>query len=359
MEKLLTQVCKVQYGFPFDSSKFSASSGIPVIRIRDVVRGYSETFTTEDYSEEFVVNNGDMLVGMDGEFNIGKWNGGKALLNQRVCRLLPTSQVEANYLFYFMPKVLKEIEAATPFATVKHLSAKQINKIVIPLPLVEEQKIIAQKFLLVDELIALRKEQLEKLDQLVKSRFIELSNGGKCSPIRMGDIATYVNGFAFKPTHWKDSGRPIIRIQNLNDPNAKYNYFDGCIDEKYLVHNGDVLISWATHLEAYIWKGSDAWVNQHIFKVVFDKAEIDKTYFVYATEDALRQAFKYAHGFKPTMEHIKRSDFENAVVSVPELSIQKQFAAFVAETDKLKLAATEALTELETLKKSLMQEYFG
>ena len=134
MERLLTEVCKIQYGFPFDSSKFSDKNGLPVIRIRDVVRGYSETFTTEEYNEEYIVNDGDMLIGMDGEFNIGKWNGGKALLNQRVCRLFPTSEIDSEYLFYYMPKILKEIEYATPFATVKHLSAKQINKIVVPFP---------------------------------------------------------------------------------------------------------------------------------------------------------------------------------------------------------------------------------
>lgn len=153
----------------------------------------------------------------------------------------------------------------------------------------------------------------------------------------MGDIATYINGYAFKPTDWKESGLPIIRIQNLNDATAKFNYFDGEIDSKYLVTAGDVLVSWATHLEAYIWKGNSAWLNQHIFKTVFDKMPVNKSYFVYATEDALRQAFKNAHGFKPTMEHIKRSDFENAIVKLPDIEVQNQFADFVARTDKSKL----------------------
>ena len=125
------------------------------------------------------------------------------------------------------------------------------------------------------------------------------------------------------------------------------------------MHTGDVLVSWATHLEAYIWKGGDAWLNQHIFKVVFDKIEINKTYFVYATEDALRQAFRNAHGFKPTMEHIKRSDFENAIVLLPEIKIQREFAAFVEKNDKSTLTIHQSLDKLEVLKKVLMQQYFG
>ena len=122
---------------------------------------------------------------------------------------------------------------------------------------------------------------------------------------------------------------------------------------------GDILVSWATHLEAYIWNGNRAWLNQHIFKVLFNKIPINKIYFVYATEDALRQAFKNAHGFKPTMEHIKRSDFENATVKLPPMEIQNQFAAFVAEVDKSKLFAGSAVAhkpfDIEFFSKSTVQ----
>ena len=124
------------------------------------------------------------------------------------------------------------------------------------------------------------------------------------------------------------------------------------------MRKGDVLVSWATHLEAYIWKGHDAWLNQHIFKVVFDKIPINDVYFVYSTEEALRQAFKNAHGFKPTMEHIKRSDFEDAVIQLPDIEVQNKFARFAAQVDKSKLTIQQSLDKLETLKKALMQQYF-
>jgi len=201
----------------------------------------------------------------------------------------------------------------------------------------EQQKISMQLMDTIENVIRQRKKELRLLDELVKARFVELTENVNTVATRMGDIATYINGYAFKPTDWKESGLPIIRIQNLNDATAKYNYFDGEIDSKYLVTAGDVLVSWATHLEAYIWDGNSAWLNQHIFKTVFDKMPVNKSYFVYATEDALMQAFKNAHGFKPTMEHIKRSDFENAIVKLPDIEIQNQFADFVARTNKSKL----------------------
>ena len=96
----LTDVCDILYGYPFDSSKFNSNNGIGVVRIRDIVRGYTETFTTEDCSEQYAVKKGDILVGMDGEFNIAKWQGAPALLNQRVCKLSPKANLDKNYLFY-------------------------------------------------------------------------------------------------------------------------------------------------------------------------------------------------------------------------------------------------------------------
>lgn len=79
----LNEACTIRYGYAFDSAKFSSGEGMPLIRIRDVSRGYTETYTTESFKDEYVIHNGEMLIGMDGEFNISKWNGGDALLNQR------------------------------------------------------------------------------------------------------------------------------------------------------------------------------------------------------------------------------------------------------------------------------------
>ena len=153
MNVKLTDICNIQYGYAFNSAMFSSESGVPLIRIRDVVRGYSETYTSEKCADEYLVHDGDMLIGMDGEFNIAFWRGGKAYLNQRVCRLIPLDKVDKDYLFYYLPKALKEIEDRTPFVTVKHLSAKQLNAIVVPLPDITEQKRISEILRNVDKLI--------------------------------------------------------------------------------------------------------------------------------------------------------------------------------------------------------------
>ena len=137
-------VCEIQNGFAFDSKLFNTrGEGYPLIRIRDIKRGYSETYTTEECDDAYFVKEGDFLIGMDGEFNIGQWKTDKALLNQRVCKLVPSNKVLPKFIYYCIPKALKEIEAKTAYTTVKHLSSKQIKEISIPnLPLPEQQRIV-------------------------------------------------------------------------------------------------------------------------------------------------------------------------------------------------------------------------
>ena len=229
----------------------------------------------------------------------------------------------------------------------------------INIPALSEQTRQASHLNRIRRIIEARESQLNTFDNLIKARFVEMSKNSITTPTRMGDVATYINGYAFKPTDWTTEGLPIIRIQNLNDREALYNHYSGAIDSKYQVHTGDILVSWATHLEAYLWQGGDAWLNQHIFRVIFDKMQINKIYYIYSTEDALRQAFKNAHGFKPTMEHIKRSDFEDAIILLPPIEVQNQFATFVTQVDKSKIVVRKALDESRVLYESLMQKYFG
>lgn len=149
----LGSAVQILSGYAFDSQNFKAEDGIKLIRIRDVIRGYSETYYSGDFDERYVVNEGDMLIGMDGEFNIAKWGKESALLNQRVCKITVTDErLSENYLFHFLPKQLKLIEDATPFVTVKHLSTKKINDIKIPLPPLHLQNKFLNKSYKIDDL---------------------------------------------------------------------------------------------------------------------------------------------------------------------------------------------------------------
>ena len=167
--KKLMDVCDIQYGYAFDSKKFSDdSSFIPLIRIRDVKRGYSETFYSGTYSKEYIVHRNDLLIGMDGEFNIARWSSNEALLNQRVCKIVAKNGTNEEYLRFAMSRKLKEIEEKTSFVTVKHLSAKELKKIILKMPNIEKQNKIANILVKLEDIIKVYKKELEKLNSLVQ-----------------------------------------------------------------------------------------------------------------------------------------------------------------------------------------------
>ena len=113
---------RIVNGFPFPSEHFSVVKGYPLIRIRDITSGQCETFFDGDFVPEVAVVDGDLLVGMDGDFGVRLWQGGEALLNQRCCMVKEFSSVSRQYLFYTLPLALKDINDKAYATTVKHLS---------------------------------------------------------------------------------------------------------------------------------------------------------------------------------------------------------------------------------------------
>jgi len=101
-------------------------------------------------------------------------------------------------------------------------------------------------------------------------------------------LGQYINGFAFKPDDWGDVGKPIIRIQDLTKTSDNTNYFDGIIPDKYLVNNGDILVSWAATLDAFIWNKGEGWLNQHIFKAIPNTEIIMPDYFFWLIKLAMQ-----------------------------------------------------------------------
>jgi type I restriction enzyme S subunit len=175
--------------------------------------------------------------------------------------------------------------------------------------------------------------------------------------ICLGDMATYINGYAFKPVDWGTKGLPIIRIQNLTDSGKDYNYYDGEIKEKYLVKKGDVLISWSASIGVFEWEKEDAWLNQHIFKVVFDKKEVNKQYFKYVTSYVLKKSLQYAHG--STMKHLTKSTFDKLPIPIYDLNVQRVIAEKIGKVDEAIAECDAMLADFDLLVKSRFVEMFG
>ena len=154
--KYLVDVATVQYGYPFEAEKFTDDeSYIPLIRIRDVMPAQASTYYEGTYPPEYIVKKGDILVGMDGNFNLEKWNERDGLLNQRVCKISTKDNniILNDYLYHYLRPEFKKIENEIKGGTVKHLSAARIKQIMIPVPPINEQCKIAEALNLFSKII--------------------------------------------------------------------------------------------------------------------------------------------------------------------------------------------------------------
>ena len=174
---------------------------------------------------------------------------------------------------------------------------------------------------------------------------------------RLGDVATCINGYAFKPEDWSSIGLPIIRIQDLTGNSYQANRYNGDYAKKYEVNEGDILISWSASLGVYVWHGEKALLNQHIFKVVFDKVEISKSFFVYQVESILEKAASAAHG--ATMKHLTKPVFDALPFYLPPLDEQRKIAAVLDKVSDLIAKRRQQLDKLDTLVKARFVEMFG
>lgn len=147
----------------------------------------------------------------------------------------------------------------------------------------------------------------------------------------IGSLCDLLNGRAFKPSDWSTEGRPIVRIQNLNDPDAKFNYYAGCdVRDRFLIDSGALLFAWSgtpgTSFGAHIWNGGPAILNQHIFNVVFDESRIDKRFFRLAINQKLDELIDKAHG-GVGLRHVTKGKFEETEIDLPPLDEQRRIVA--------------------------------
>ncbi len=174
---------------------------------------------------------------------------------------------------------------------------------------------------------------------------------------RLGDLATYINGYAFKPEDRGKEGLPIIRIQDLTGNTYDLGFYNGDYPEKIEINDGDILISWSASLGVYIWNRGKALLNQHIFKVVFDKEEVNKQYFVFAVKYNLKEMGTKAHG--ATMKHIVKKDFDNTLVPFPTIEKQDVIAEILSKAAYIVDARKQELQKLDDLVRARFVELFG
>lgn len=175
--------------------------------------------------------------------------------------------------------------------------------------------------------------------------------------MQLGDVATYINGYGFKPIDRGNEGLPIIRIQDLTGNAYDLGYYNGEYPKKIEINNGDVLISWSGSLGVYVWNGGKALLNQHIFKVVFDKVDINQQYFVYAVRYKLNEMIGKTHG--ATMKHIVKKDFDTTLIPYPNIKEQEEIAIKLDKIERIIGDRKQEIDLLDDLIKARFVEMFG
>lgn len=367
----LPELCEIQYGYAFDSACFTENNTyLPLVRIRDVKRGYSETFYSGNYPSDYVIDSGSLLVGMDGEFNIARWKGGHALLNQRVCKITAKEDVNEEYIRFALSKALKKIENRTAFVTVKHLSAKELNQLEIDVPNYTTQTDIAKVMTQIESIISARQRQLQKLDELVKARFIELFGdpvyNSKRLPIqRLCKLGSLDRG--------RSQHRPRNDPKLLNGPypliqtgevasaglyitKYKNTYSELGLRQSKMWSAGTLCITIAANIAQTAILTFDACFPDSVVGFLPNDS-INAIYMHYWLGFFQKILEKQAP--QVAQKNINLKILSELNVIVPTQEKQEQFAAFVEQTDKSKVAIQKALDEAQLLFDSLMQKYFG
>lgn len=180
----------------------------------------------------------------------------------------------------------------------------------------------------------------------------------------LGDLCNFINGRAFKPTDWSSAdqgGVPIIRIQNLNDPTAKFNYYNGDFDSRHQIDRGDLLFSWSgsrgSSFGAHIWYGETAVLNQHIFKVEYNDLVL-KEYLYYALNKAVSLVEQQLHG-GVGLVHITKGNLERIKIPVPPLPVQAEFVMEIKKHKKQIEEYQEAIEKEKQNVEKLISDIWG
>lgn len=284
--------------------------------------------------------------------------------NQDIKALVANDDIDPLYLSYLL--VGKKLAMMGLVNTANHgtgrLDTDLLKGLPLDLPPLPEQRKIADILSTWDKaiettetlLVTARTQKRALMQSLLtgKRRFPEFE-GQPWKTGKLVDHFDFINGRAFKPDDWGDAGLPIIRIQNLTGSTDSINHFDGQVDEKHMVRDGDFLLSWSATLDTFIWRGADAVLNQHIFKVVPHSDTLKMFGFHLITYEIGKLVSK-VHG--TSMKHITKKDLAKIESAFPSIPEQERITRVL---DDAQQEIDEVETDIEKLhseKKALMQQ---
>ncbi len=316
-----------------------------------------------------------VLVAGNGDLNVKYYNG-KFDAYQRTYIIEDNGKgkLYIPYLYYFMDGYVEELRKQSIGGVIKYIKLGNLTNALIELPDVETQKAIVKVLSKSKDILSFRQQQLQKLDELVKSRFIEMFGDPKLNPrkwdmVTIGDIATDVRYGTSRPA--TEGGKyPYLRMNNLT--------YEGYLDltdlkhidipdnevEKCVVRNGDVLFNRTNSVELVgktcVYNlDSDMIIAGYIIRVRIDDRVLPVILSSYLNSTVMKEQLRSMAKGAVNQANINAQELRSIPIYLPPITLQHEFATFVEQVDKSKFEIQQSLEKLEILKKSLMQQYFG
>lgn len=381
----LRNVLKFQPGYPFPSAGFNENgNGLRLIRNRDLRSDDQIVYYSMPFGDEFVVSDGDVLIGMDGDFTPIVWNKGRSLLNQRVGRILVKGDTNLQFLHFFLVSHLKKIETATARTTVKHLSHSSVEELNEPLPESSEQQKIGECLTSLDDLIAAERRKLEALRTFKKGllqnlfprpertengvkipaettprlRFQEFRNSSAWERKFAGDLFT-------NRKEGGEVGLPLYSV-TMNDglvPRASldrdfYDIEDPSGNKK--ATKGDIVYNMMR-----MWQGAQGVATEDCmvspaYVVLAPSKHVCSDFFAYLFKlpQSLHLLTSHSRGLTKDRLRLYFEDFKKIPLRIPKLDEQQRIANCLSSLDTLITTQTKKLDTLRIHKQGLMQNLF-
>lgn len=361
-------------GTPKSSNKSYYEGDIPFIRSGEVKSKQTELFISDEAlqnSSAKMVSQGDILYALygatSGEVAISQINGA---INQAILAIKPKSGYSSEFIMNYLKKEKDNILEKYLQGGQGNLSAAIVKSIELSLPSQEEQYAIGSLFRNLDELIASYKDNLTNYQSLkatmlskmfpkVRQTVPEIRLDGFEGEWENSKISGYINllnGRAFKQDELLNEGKyRVVRVGNFNT-NEKWYYSNLELEEDKYANKDDLLYLWATNFGPEIWKEEKIIFHYHIWKFEFDRSIIDRNYLYYWLEKDKKRIQQNTNG--STMVHVTKSMMENREFLFPMFREQQAIGSYFSNLDNLINSHQEKISQLETLKKKLLQDMF-
>ncbi len=379
----LGHVAEVTNGAAFKSALFNnEGEGLPLIRIRDVGRSETSVHYSGDYEPRHIVEPGDLVIGMDGDFRIARWTGGQALLNQRVCRLriVDASQYSDRFLEVVLQPYLDEIHKVTSSVTVKHLSSRTVQQLPIPLPpRAEQDRIVTaidEHFSRLDAAGRSLAAAAKRLDVLYRSVAVDALDRPQWEWTTLGEIAEVKGGIT------KDSKRetdpefeefPYLRVANVQrgylDLSAVSTIrTDPRRAQRLILRPGDILFNEGGDRDklgrGWVWEGQiDNCIHQnHVFRARLVDGGFDP-YFISLHANSWGQRWFETHGKQTTnLASLNLTTLKSFPVPAPPLRDQQavvsRLRSALDSAQRQRLELERAAARANRLRSSILVEAF-